>query len=477
MASPLRRLQRPPLDVREYYENSDVRHAMLEYCGASNTAPPSAVYLAGLCAGDSSFPTWGTHAIRVEPAQVDRLYSNGCDIARSLWDREHLIFFIELDYENVDEPAEPYLRPAETFFKLEPVYRAARRVFGRLSLDLQAVMTGRGYQFTGQIRLDDPLIARLAALLPETPAWHGDVPARLPPGVHATLSAEHARAAAGLGLLLEFTAHLISRAAAATTRIPVVFNGTIVGTGTVGRECASIDFSHAGDPLDVRHMRAAFSAYQWHLLRPDIFGPLGNRNVHPLVALPREHHSLATILTRGRDLAAGVHLARRTLAALPDVATGLTRLLEAYRASPLSAFHDEFHVRRAEESRELTFPGVPPCIRAALTWPNDLLLKPEHLQHLVRGLMARGWHPAEIAALVQQKYEEDHGWGDRWSRMHARTRAEFDVRVFSGMIHTGLDTLVDYNCVSAQEKDLCSRTGCGYDLRRDRERLTGPTPS
>src|SRR6185503_7189013 len=97
-----------------------------------------AVYLAGLCPHGGPFPTWDTDAIRVAPAEIDRLFSKGCDIARSLWDREHLVFLIELDYENVDEPAEPYLRPAETFFKLEPVYRAARRLFGRLSLNAQA---------------------------------------------------------------------------------------------------------------------------------------------------------------------------------------------------------------------------------------------------------------------------------------------------------------------------------------------------
>ena len=88
----------------------------------------------------------------------------GCDIARSLWDRTQLIFFIELDYENIDEPGEPYLRPAEAFFKLEPVYRAARRVFTRLGLETQAIMTGRGYHFTGQVQLDDPIIDRLAAV-------------------------------------------------------------------------------------------------------------------------------------------------------------------------------------------------------------------------------------------------------------------------------------------------------------------------
>ena len=475
MGSSRQRPQRP-VTLRAYYDNADVRHAILEYCGATSGAPPTAVYLAGLCPGDAPRPTWDRQAVRVAPDRLELLCATGCDIARSLWDRTHLIFLIELDYENPDEPAEPYLRPAEAFFKLEPVYRAAHRVFASLGLPLQPIMTGRGYHFTGQIRLDDPLIADLAALAAEAPDWHADVPRRLPPDMQGSLSAEHARAASGLGMLIEFTAHLIHRASAPAARIPVVFNGTIVGTGTVGRECASIDFSHVGDPLDVRHMRSAFSAYQWHLLRPDIFGPLAQRVVPPLATVPRGHHSVAAMLTRGRTLGAGLSAARFTSARMPDVAGGVARLLAAYRESPLAAFHQEFY-RLAPASRDLNLQGLPPCMRSILGWPNDLLLKPEHLQHLVRGLMARDWSPSEIAALVQRKYEEDHAWGDRWSRMHPRTRAEFDVRVFAGMIRTGLDTLVDFNCVSAQQKDLCPRSSCAYDLRRDRDLLMRPAPS
>jgi hypothetical protein len=74
-------------------------------------------------------------------------------------------------------------------------------------------------------------------------------------------------------------------------------------------------------------------------------------------------------------------------------------------------------------------------------------------------------------ALVRAAYEADHAWGDRWRRLHAATRAEFDVRVFAGMVATGLDQLVDFNCVSAQEKGLCPGTGCTLDLRVDRDRL------
>ena len=50
-------------------------------------------------------------------------------------------------------------------------------------------------------------------------------------------------------------------------------------------------------------------------------------------------------------------------------------------------------------------------------------------------------------------------------------RAEFDVRVFAGLVATGLDRMVDYNCVSAQQKGVCPGTGCAHDLRIERECL------
>jgi hypothetical protein len=55
--------------------------------------------------------------------------------------------------------------------------------------------------------------------------------------------------------------------------------------------------------------------------------------------------------------------------------------------------------------------------------------------------------------------------------MDAQTRAEFDVRVFAGMVATGLDEAIDFNCRSAQEKGLCPGAVCTHDLRSDRDRL------
>jgi hypothetical protein len=63
-----------------------------------------------------------------------------------------------------------------------------------------------------------------------------------------------------------------------------------------------------------------------------------------------------------------------------------------------------------------------------------------------------------------------HGWGDRWREYDPATRAEFYVRLFAGQIATGLDTGVDFNCVSQQEKQFCWNP-CGCSLEPFREKL------
>jgi hypothetical protein len=461
----------PHLTAVDYYRRDEIRARMLEACGGGPAKRPSAAYIAGLGESPDPWMTW-EHAERRASDRIETLWARGMDISRSLWDAAQLIFMLDLDYLNVDEPAEPFLRPAEVFFKLEPTYRAALRVFRTLNLPLRSIVTGRGYQFAGCLRLDAPVVDRLAALA-ATPSWFAGMDQRHPEGLPFSMSARQARASAGLGLLMEYIAHRILADASAHSQIPVVFNGTVAGTGRVGRECVSIDFSHVGDPLDVRLMRVAFSTYQWHRFRPDVFGPVA-AGLPPLAAIPRARSSLLRLLTDGRTLETGVCVARDADVRLRSIADGIDDVLTVYQRSPLAAFHRDFYAERQRPAclDSAALPAdLPPCVSVPLAQPNDLLLKPGQLQHLVRVLMARGQGAAAIAGIVQSAYEADHGWGDRWSRMDPRTRAEFDVRVFAGMIATGADTLVDFNCVSAQEKGLCPGAQCTFDLRRDRDRL------
>jgi hypothetical protein len=223
-------------------------------------------------------------------------------------------------------------------------------------------------------------------------------------------------------------------------------------------------------------LRCAFSAHQWPRLRADLFGRELATRIDAVASLPRIGQSLVRLLDGGRTLSAACSAARLAHTSIPDASEGLARMLAAYRMSTLAAFHHRYHADLAAMPAGADPPRIetlPPCVAACLRQPNDLLLKPEHLQHLVRSLGSRDWSPARIARLVQGLYDADHGWGDRWTRrMDSGTRAEFEVRVFAGLLASGVDSLIDFNCVSAQEKGLCPQSGCQYDLRRDRARLT-----
>lgn len=460
-------------DLAQYYADPHVRARIREYFGApAGGGAATAVYLASL---DQRLPRpimW-QNANRRPVSDLDAVWNGEADVARSLLDHENLVFMFELDYLNPDRPAEPFVHPTEVLCELEPAFQASRHVLESFGLWPYTLVTGRGYHFTGRVPLTRPVVDALAEVVPGTPSWLETVERRRQGGPPCAVSTRVARAWTGLGCLVEHVAHLVLGSVRASP-IPLVFNGTPVGAGQNGRECVSLDFSYAGDPLDARYVRSAFSAYQWHRFRPDIFGSGPAVDVPPLAAVPRGHHSLSSLLRSGRSLAAGRRAARRGQAIIPDVTAGVERLLEHYQASPLSAFHRRFYEQRcvAPIAEVRTPQGLPSCAGLALQQPNDLLLKPEFIQHLVRILLARGWSAGQVAALVHSSYEADHAWGDRWRAwMDSRTRAEFDVRVFGGLVATGDDRLGDFNCVSAQEKGICPGDPCQFDLRIDREHL------
>ncbi len=458
-----------------YYADPHVRQRVREYCGDGGDGVMTAVYLMALTGAESPHASW-EYARRHPPDDLDRLLAEGADISRSLWDLRALLLHLDVDYLNIDYPGEAWYHSADVFFKLEPTYRAVHHLLRRFDLPLVAIMTGQGYHFTAAIPLASPVVDRLALLSPDIPNWLSTVGERHP-GLPHDLPPRQARAYAGAGMLMEFFAHAVMRRARRRTPVPIVLNGTEVGPGLAGRDCVSIDLSCYGDPLDMRHIRVAFGAYQKHCFRPDLVGARAASQVPPLVAVPRKG-ALVPLPADARDMRHGARAARSGSAVLPDASAGVARLIEAYMRSPLAQFHRAFYATRRRAAAEraqlpdrLILPGLPACIARPLETPNDLLLQPARVQHVTRWFLAGGLPARDVAALIQSRYESDCGWGDHWRTRDAETRAEFDVRVFAALVATGIDQAVDFNCRSAQEKGLCPGETCGHDLRVDRNRL------
>ncbi len=467
------------LTAAEYYQQPGVRERIREYCGLEGGSAFGCVFIAAKKARCGC--AW-ERAPFYPPGELDRLLDQGLDVSRSLWDTSNLLFHLDIDYLNPDRPAEPIVHPIETFYKLEPVYRAVRHVIEKFKLNILDLMTGEGYHFTGRVPIGDEAFEKLAAIAPGTPSWFASHGTRVSAGTGAFIDERHARASMGLGMVLEHFAQMILRRAALACEIPVVLNATVVGSGLNGRECVSLDLSHITYPLDVRHARAAFSTYQKHLDLEKSSSVHGAGREALIASIPRQGAPLLTSLETSRNPARAARLAPSRAASIPNAADGVSRLVDDYLGSPLAQCHREFYTEGAEEavdSKEVDQLGrgtVPPCVAACLETPNDLLLRPEYLQNLTRSLLSRDWRPRRIAELIQRLYEGDFGWGDHWRRKHPGWRAEVYVRSFAGMIATGLDGMTDFNCLSTQEKGMCPGGFCGHELAEDRDRLLARGP-
>jgi hypothetical protein len=78
--------------------------------------------------------------------------------------------------------------------------------------------------------------------------------------------------------------------------------------------------------------------------------------------------------------------------------------------------------------------------------------------------MSIGWNPRAIATLIADTYEKDLDWNDQWVRLDSFNRAIFYTRLFCGMVATGVDRLIDFNCVSHREKGYCFARDCRANL-------------
>jgi hypothetical protein len=280
-----------------------------------------------------------------------------------------------------------------------------------------------------------------------------------------------ARAFAGLGMLIEFAAHRILRASSPRCRVPIQLTAIEVGPVGSRREIVVLDISEYGDPLHLRHIRVPFSVY----LKPQrlewCLGGEGVRQLLPLFEIPIHRISTEEALRIRGDPEAVSCLAAQSSVRIPDQSEGTLNLLHDYRKSELADFHYRLLSDQPQTGDRTEWPAnsaapeiLPSCARWILEHPNDWLLKPGGVQHVTRTLMALGWTPRDIAELVQFSYEGDFGWGDRWLRYDAASRALFYVRLFAGLIETGEDRLIDFNCVSHQEKGYCTIADCTRNL-------------
>jgi len=448
-----------------FYHDSHVAARIREFLGERPGEEASACYL---CA-DNVYRT------KLLPlSALDSLLDGATEIGRSLWDRDALLADLDIEYVNFDRPAEAFLDPQRIFALQTPVEAAASRIFRRSGIETLHCLSGRGHHFFWKIRQGSEVFQELAGLGAGPPTlWQRN--AQRHPPTNQTIDPSLARAWAGLGLVMEYLAHRIKEKAAPRIPIPVELTAVEVGGGEHGREMVSIDLSEYGDPLYCRAVRVPYSHYlkphhQWWL-----HGEETLRRIPDLFSIPLHGQSLQEGLRIMRDPRRVADFAKEAPARIPDATRAMARLLRAYEASSLARFHRWFYAeehdapeRWGETYDRTPLEILPPCARNVLAQPNDLLLRPGGLRMVTRVLLALGWHPRHIAGLVRSKFERDYGWGGQWTEADPATRADFYIRVFSGLFFTGRDDLVDFNCRSAQEAGACPCADCPGNLERYR---------
>jgi hypothetical protein len=428
----------------EYYKNHDIRQRMVHFLGGSSLDDATAAYLTASGPGQAeSTPR--------PVCELDRYLADGLDIGRSLWDREHLVVHLDIDYANFTFPGEPYVDPSRTFTVLGPVVEAVRHRLESWGITPLELLSGRGHHLVWSIRQGSESFRRLVDVGRLSPSLQGTYRQRYgPPGWCVGL--ELGRAHAGLGMVLEDLCHRIIDSVAWRSEAPVAITAVEVDDqGNKGAEVVSLDISEYADPLHLRTTRVAFSVYLKPQQREHVLGAHVVEPLPPLFLIPLAGLSVNEALDIRTDPARVAELARDVDAWIPELSEASMGMIEAYERSSLAKYHNWFYSAEPEPTERwpvtydlARFDHLPPSGREPLEQPRDLLMQPGRIREVVRLLLGEGWHPRHIAGLIQSKYERDHGWGDYWFRYDATSRAEFYTRVFAGMFQvSGADASGD----------------------------------
>ncbi|TDU73356.1 hypothetical protein EI77_01826 [Prosthecobacter fusiformis] len=438
-----------------FYRDDAIRQRLIEFLGGETLDQVTAAYVTH---SDGCL----FHRSQLRPPQeLDWFLERDLDIARSLGDTHSLLFHLDIEYVNFDSPAEAHLDPVRAFEIQEPVVKVIECLLLHWGIRPLHILTGQGHHFVWRIGRDSD-VARRLELLDPAPEFRSQCVEQVPPEFAQQIDAKAQSAFGAQSLLLEYMAQRIKADAASLMDIPVEITAVHVGPGRTGRrEIVSVDISEYGDPLYSRMIRQPFTYY----LKPWMQG-LGDdvRDQIPLVRVVPLHEMDVKLALQVRQVEAEVReLAKRACVRIPDETHGTGKLLDEYLGSPLKRFHEYFYSDHhdPEERWPETYhqtPGylLPPCMRSLVEDPNDRLLKPAGMQLITRSLLAKGWHPRHIAGYIRSKFENSgYGWGMNWGDYSAAIRADFYTRVFAGLRATGLDELVDFNCVSTREKGFC----------------------
>jgi hypothetical protein len=444
------------MNVENYYQCPAIRRRIAEFLASDHHDTVSAVFIT---------PCDVVHEIGTDfrlPNELEYFYERSYDINRSLWDSSSLIAHLDIEYVNFDFPAEPYLDPIRSFDLQKEIVAAIQKILLEYGVSPLHLLSGRGHHFVWRIDQNSAAFGKLSKI------------ARLPRHLklryatkcspaNTSVSPDLGAAYLGLGKIMEFIALSVKSVCDKLTCIPVELSAVEVPPQVRGREIVSIDITEYGDLLNTRLIRIPFSLY----LKPWKYHGILNDEIRDrvpvMVSIPFFEMGINEAVSVMRNLESASDLANRASVRIPDQSIPMLTVIEAYEQSTVAQFHAQFYEQEHTNpdlwgisydrfSREL----LPPCVGTILENPNDLLLKPAGIRHVVRVLLSLGWHPRHIAGLIRTKYERNYGWGREWYFYDAATRSDFYTRIFFTLIASGVDSLVHFDCLSVSSSGYCT---------------------
>jgi hypothetical protein len=446
----------------DYYGNSHVRDRLIEYAGGFGGSGITSVYFSQCDADIHS-----DDAIR-HSCDLDWFLEAGKEVARSLCDTESLLIHFDVEYVNFDSPILVFSDPERAFQIQQPVIEVIEEILLKWGITPLHLLTGQGHHFIWRIPHHSSTESSLEKLAPAQ-EWIREAYERTSCRIESKNCGSLQCPFIGLGMVMEYLANQVKRLAGERTPVPVDTTAVISGPWECGkpREIVSLDISEYGDPMHSRMIRMPFTKYM-KTQRTWISGFFDDCYQHPdMFVIPLHEMNVQQALKIRHDQDAVMDLAKRASVQIPDESIGMDRLISEYLNSSLRKFHEEYYDQEQyppelwdQTYARSDFGSLPSCVRRILENPNDLLLKPAGMQMVVRSLLAEDWHPRHIAGLIRFRLTDPSaGWGNAWDHYDPGVRAEFYTRLFAGQVADGIDRLIDFNCTSSKEKDLCHSNG------------------
>jgi len=463
--------------IQRYYRNKAVRARVHEFCGGTRF---SCEYLVGF--GEYLAQRGYQRPLRVVDHQEDLpgLMEEGLDLSRAVWDSRATLAIWDVEYYNLDSWTDLYRKQLKYFALMEPTYKCIEQLFSEYGIPHLSDTTASGYHFISLIPFSSPVHKRLEeignpekslrekyALIPG-----GDNKRRRP------VPERDGNGYSGIGRLMEFLSHRVMRMTRAHSELAIQISDIATAHSERGREGMNLDITQYGDPLFMRTIRTSFSTHQKHKIYVGRVGEQAAKEIPVFATVPRDALSSEALFEIRRDLGRAAEHAASCSSVIPDGARGWGKVIDDYIASPLYTFHKEFDSIEHEPPEKwadtywrLDVSSIPPCVANPIRNANPGLLVPTSIQNVCRILYSKGWRPKHIGGLIRSYYEQNLGWGTDWSKYHAETRANFWARIYCGLIATGLDSFVDFNCVSYAEKGFCPSPWCGHNLHDFRDAI------